>query len=468
MSNLFSRLAALSRTGHPVITRGRRYVLLLVAVAWILGTSAVPVRAQSYLQSIGVPPFSTQLPVQNGYINLANGDLHLEIPLGSFPQRGGRTETVALVYDSNIWWVGGSWSDPWQPTNVNNDGGISGFGNAYASPNGWRVVSSAHGGYVDAGETEDGVVDYQVDYSPWIYVEPNGTVHAFDVYTTYNAWYDTQTSSSGYANDGSGYFMSASGYNATAVYAPDGTLVYGSGFEEDSNGNQYPYDGSGDPIDTLNRTLMSPSYVGGEDAACTGDGTTTCTVTVPNAEGGTSTYTIKFTTIDVHTNFDVNFGYGIYEYSGTINVPNEVDLPDGSAYTFQYDSGSALGHFGQLTQMILPTGGEIDYTYSVEADANYNVNSWIASVKTPDSSTPLTIALTGTYSTQQNQVAVTKPSGDTDVYTFIVNGGAWPIGGPALHGIDLWDSSGYQYNLLELCQSDERKLLVQLTFFLLL
>lgn len=56
----------------------------LVVLAGLLVGVAVPAKAQSYLQNVGVPPFTTKQPVENGFINVANGNLHLEIPLAPF------------------------------------------------------------------------------------------------------------------------------------------------------------------------------------------------------------------------------------------------------------------------------------------------------------------------------------------------------------------------------------------------
>jgi hypothetical protein len=72
---------------HPSYHMG---LILAVIIVALLGPIATEVRGQSYLQNIGIPTFSQIVPVENGYINLSTGDLHLEIPLGSFPQRGGR------------------------------------------------------------------------------------------------------------------------------------------------------------------------------------------------------------------------------------------------------------------------------------------------------------------------------------------------------------------------------------------
>jgi hypothetical protein len=45
-------------------------------------------QAQTYLNSTGVPTFATISKVENGFVNLGNGNLHLEIDLGTFPAKG--------------------------------------------------------------------------------------------------------------------------------------------------------------------------------------------------------------------------------------------------------------------------------------------------------------------------------------------------------------------------------------------
>src|SRR6266699_1773420 len=99
---------------HVSGIRGRHWTFLLVALAWLLGPIAPTVRGQNTSDSIGVPPFSELAPIENGYINLSNGDMHLEIPLGSFPQRVGRRFKAELMYDSRIW-IGDSYIG-WTPT----------------------------------------------------------------------------------------------------------------------------------------------------------------------------------------------------------------------------------------------------------------------------------------------------------------------------------------------------------------
>ncbi len=80
--------------------------------------------AQDNVLQAGSPTFTTAWPVTLGFIDVSNGNLHLEIPLGTFPQRAGRTFTARLAYDSRIWQpVFNGTTTVWQPTNVANSQG---------------------------------------------------------------------------------------------------------------------------------------------------------------------------------------------------------------------------------------------------------------------------------------------------------------------------------------------------------
>src|SRR5438270_473635 len=81
-----------------------------------------------YLDLVGIPDWSVNEPVEMGAINLANGNLHLEIPMASLAQRGEKPFGVKLVYDSNVW----GHTDPtvWFPNAM------------IGSLGGWRVIIS--------------------------------------------------------------------------------------------------------------------------------------------------------------------------------------------------------------------------------------------------------------------------------------------------------------------------------------
>jgi RHS repeat-associated protein len=436
MSGSHAKIAATCLQGHSGIGR-HRWILLLVFSALLGASTAVPLKAQSYLQNIGVPPFTTTIPVENGFINAANGNLHLEIPLGSFPQRGGRAVTAVLMYDSTIWYPLFDVTLQWSPTNTSTP-----IFNAPSYAAGWRPVTSVDPGIFHLGVLESGYCAYSDDYtyttySPWIYSGPDGTQHSFAV-TTEEPNYPGHCgntgfpNASGYASDGSGYYISITNYTNATVYAPDGTSMVPPsngtwGPIKDSNGNLYSQTGNGLPAgwkynDTLNRTfVLETNNANGNPV----------NYNVENAEGGTSTFTVKLGTINVNTSFGQS---GVLEYSGAITAVNEIDLPDNTKYTFTYDSGTTGGHYGLLTSMTLPTGGQITYSFANFADAYGNKSRWITHRTTPDSSTGWSYggpSVVGSGCTAgqvdcQQTVTATKPNGDYTIYTFTLNGGAWP------------------------------------------
>jgi hypothetical protein len=211
-----------SSTGNCGSTfRVYRRTLFLLAL-WLFGLNPA-MKAQTYLQSAGRPTFTTALPIENGFYNAANGNIHLEIPLGSFPQRGGRTLTYALAYDSDMWDIVLS---SWHPAN------IGGIGNGP-----WRLISSADNGTVNHSTTLgphcdiDNIIEW-IRYYNFTWTAPDRTTHAFPINTQvyYNNQCNTGTSTpsgSAYATDATGYFMSVGNYTGATVWAPDGTVANG-------------------------------------------------------------------------------------------------------------------------------------------------------------------------------------------------------------------------------------------------
>jgi RHS repeat-associated protein len=434
----------------PNTIRRESFSLLLSKIKWqfllivsmcLLGIAAPQLAAQSYLQSVGVPSFTAAVPVENGFINLNNGNLHLEIPLGTYPQRGGHKESVALEYDSDIWTGDIPLGIPWTPTNVPANfihGGfipLSQLGYYPVGNVGWRLVTTGDVGFTSYGETDSGYCpatdDYKTaTYSPFIYSGPDGTAHTFNVTTIQSiapACPVSQTpNASGYAADGSGYFISVTSFTNAKVYAPDGTVVNTptslNNWKTDPNGNLYKQTWiSNSPVhwkyyDTTNRTLV--------DVTMSTDGNTFY-FAVPNAQGSTSTYTVKLGMF----NYNSIFGTSAY---GSFYAVSEIDLPDTTKYTFTYDSGTTGSHYGVLSSMTLPTGGQISYSYATFTDAYGNEGLGITHRTTPDSSTgwsygaPTVVSscAKGQVNCQQT-VTDTKPSGDNEVYTFTLNGGAW-------------------------------------------
>src|SRR5438445_77578 len=112
---------------------------LAVMLLTVFGLAGINVRAQTYLQNAGMPTFTTSLPIQNGFINVANGTLHLSVPFGRYPQRGNVKADFMFTYDSNLWL---NTTGSWQPDNIPTQNG------QFRSEGGWRLLSQVYGGSV--------------------------------------------------------------------------------------------------------------------------------------------------------------------------------------------------------------------------------------------------------------------------------------------------------------------------------
>ncbi len=373
------------------------YILIIFMLVISFASSA---QTQTYLNSTGVPTFSTLTKVENGFVNLGNGNLHLEIQLGAFPQRGKTRLDAKLVYDSRIWQVV---NGAWQPTNVTNSQG------------GWRFITTADPGAVTQSLTSTVCNGTQViqTWQNFTWTAPDGTQRIFPITTTQNQCTGVNTSTGdAYAQDSSGFHMYVTNFTTATVFAKNGTQVFPS--VKDTNGNFFTADGNGNTIDTLNRTPVTKTVNG-----------STTFYDVLNSQGATSRFTVTTGTVNVNTAFAQS---GVTEYSGSFTAIQSIALPDGTSYSFGYDSGTTSGFYGLLTSMTLRTGGQVQYGYTNFSDAYGNSNRWLTSRTASGtwSYTPqvLSTCAPGTTGCQQ-QVTMSKPNGDQIVYTFTLNNGDW-------------------------------------------
>jgi RHS repeat-associated protein len=419
----------------------RRHLILTAAVSLLLSfySSNLPAQAPNdYLDRIGVPDFSVNEPVEMGAINLASGNLHLEFPMGSLAQRGKEPFTLKLVYDSQIY--GTPIGTVWSPHAM--------LGNL----GGWRIIDSSK--WSDIGTPCNALttycgnlagVDYGVSdgtcdlpnqltgtyssFSNFSYQDPDGTSKSFAL-QTYNAPTMTtincpvdKPNDSGYALDGSGYFMAVTNYSQAVVLDNHGKRVYPS--VEDTNGNVYGRNTSG-PIDFDGRNPVLRTLQGN-----------LVFYDVLNSQGGRSRYTITTETINVHTAFGPS---GMVEYSGLLTVVQSLTLPNGTSYSFSYDSGSTAGHYGSLTGVTLPTGAQVQYGYTNFMDSQCSIARWVSSRNSQGNiwnyqplllterygACPVPIPPSGIVD-GFHQVTVGQPDGSSIIYTFTVRDqyGAW-------------------------------------------
>jgi RHS repeat-associated protein len=419
-------------------TRG--LVFFLLAASLVL-FSAQASHAQSasndYLERIGRPDFAVIDPVEAGFVNISNGNLHLEIPMASLPQRGGVPFTVKLTYDSRIYFhFPGCCTTPWNSENV------------IGSDGGWKVLITGQadnafcqhfvGGSclgVNRGVSSfvcynDGInIGYVYQFVDWTWATADGTSRSFGLETDVTdinfpscAVFE-RPSAAGYAGDGSGYYMVVADYDRqVAVYDNKGVLVNGG--LRDTNGNFHSLDSSGNVIDTLGRTPVIKTVNGNITY-----------YDILNSQGTRSRFTITKTTINASTAFGIPY---VPEYSGTITVVQSLTLPNGQSYTFTYDSGTTAGNYGLLQSMTLPTGAQIQYGYSNFNDSFCETNRWLSSRTSSLGGTwtytPALIAqgegcppFPNNRQDGTQSVTVVKPNHESTVYTFDVPAGlgAW-------------------------------------------
>jgi hypothetical protein len=407
--------------------------------------SSKVLKAQNYVYATGAPSFSTQIPIENGFINVNNGDVHIELPLATHTQRGRLQLNERLIYDSRIWRIiygGGAYA--WSPTNVANSMG------------GWTFSSgAAQGTYTYNTYTNDAPcygaaaqLTYS-DYYNFTWTDPQGTSHPFS--STLTQYYVPNSggphclnyagplkeisTSNGYATDGSGYHAVVSNYTTLTVYDNQGNVYHPNSANQtnppvppgaaDANGNYWSQDSNGNLIDTLGRTPVLTTQSGNQ-----------IIYQVLGYGGAREQYTVTTESVPYSTAFAQS---GVGDVSGSFTAIQSIALPDGSSYSFTYDSS----HYGELASVTLPTGGVIQYTYTNFLDSYQNQNRWLHTrVKDGGTTTftPATITNCTSSAGCQEKTTVTSPAGNDTVYTFTLdkgslsNAGSWNSKRPVLAG----------------------------------
>lgn len=404
------------------ISRSR--LLLQILVLGIVTSTCISARAQDYINGTGAPTFTTSLPVELGFVNVSNGNLHLEIPIASPAQRGPLAVNERLVYDSRIWSiVDNGTSKVWQPNTQNGA---------------WRFTHAVKTGTVtyDANvyTCSNPSAGSYTAYTKFVWTSPNGTQYTFPITTTSGCGTDV-VKNDALASNASGYHMWVDNYTQAWVDDPKGVQTYPN--PRDSNGNYMSKHSNGDAIDTLQRTPVTSSTVGNQTF-----------LDVLTSQNTTSRYTLNYTNTSVTTAFGVT---GVTEYSGTLSLLTSVQLPNGlGSYQFAYDA------YGELTSVTLPTGGMITYGYTNFSDSYGQMNRWVSSRVTVGGTwsyvpSVVTICPTGGQGCQQ-KVTVTKPSSDSVQYLFTLNGGAWNSQASYYdHSGTLMATVGNDYNLSGSC-----------------
>ncbi len=424
--------------------------LILVGIV-LFGLTSGTARGQGYLTSTGQPSFAAPEPVDLGFTDTANGNLHLDITLASLPQRAnGQPLPIHFTYDSSIWNIAGA--------------GLSEYWNAYTPGvngsvfmDGWRLPLEGLG----IAGTGQGPINTSGCRQDFEWVDNQGTARFFPL-TVGTTGSGCPTSATAYATDSSGYLMSVVYPTPTVqVYAPDGSLVDQNYPAKDtlgryilawdSNGNYLSSDTEllefliGPVTGTYFDSLGRPALQSLSPTSCPGTGNWWC-YQVPTAQG-TNQISLVGAYIPVKTNFGQS---GVTECNSnclltviqSITITNPASPSTPVTYVFKYDCDSSTGnpacgspanqsgYYGLLTSVTLPTGGTVTYGYQTFKDAYGNYSRWLNSRTSEGgtwSYTPKVLTTTcGSGPGCTQSTTVVAPSGATKVTTFTLNNGAWP------------------------------------------
>ena len=224
----------------------------------------------------------------------------------------------------------------------------------------------------------------------------------------------------------------------TAIVDPDGVAyATANAFEEDPNGNMITLNG-GTFTDSLGRQITSPPTA----SSSSNTGTSGCPQppqvllpvdhavlwSVPGPNGNSVNYTFCYAIVAI--NIPPN-GTQYPGLTGTSTKLQSIVLPNGQAWNYQYNdpgdgstyNGSPI-NYGTLTQVGLPVGGTISYSYVYEGGVVGCQNSgrWVASrtVNANDGTGPhkWTYNYTLSGNGSASSTTVTDPLGNYTIHTF--------------------------------------------------
>jgi RHS repeat-associated protein len=439
-------------------SRSRRIPLGFVAILLLSFGVTKSVHAQalpatSADDQSGMQPYQSYHGGDIDSIGLSNGMLNLNFLLLTYPQRGKLHLSFDIFYSDAGQHVGekcvkGTCAWAWGltptlapfPTEKND---------VYV---GWAQDLAAFGSMT--GQTyQPGPGQYTYYWGNWSIQLADGSKHPLG-----NQGTSTRTGSSPVfyfqgsgpweTLDASGWRVNgaltatASGVGATAPASfidPDGVIhnAPNGAAEEDPNGNEISYNGT-TFTDSLNRQIPTPP----NSFSSSNTGTSACPQnlqpldhavlwTVPGPNGGTESYTFCYADITVNL-APLDRAPGSTSPISQVKLQSIV-MPNGQSWDFQYNDpgdGSTFNgypiNYGTLTQITLPTGGTISYTYLTESSEGAGVcnmvGRWVAtrSVNANDGtgSHQWTYSYTINVGGASNSTTVTDPVGNYVVHTF--------------------------------------------------
>ena len=306
-------------------------------------------------------PFSSSVGTDVEHVDIGSGNLVVNIPIVHLRGRGMPFD-FALRYNA-LFWTPGTRTPPGHPTyqfwNIEKRNYLPSVGSVLGWETNQPYTTLVKGSFYC---WPDPNLTYWTGY---VFHDSGGGKYplALEVGATCDGTGDFNTANPDLA--GAGIWAVLSGH-FDSVYLADGTKIpYATGGADslgnvltlqpnytDANGNQKSEVTGGK--DTLGRVIVTTST-----------GTNQIFYKVYDSNGVLQTYTVNYASMSVVTGFHVTGPYGtILEGSQTVNKLTSLVLPNGKSYSFSYETGG----YGALTQVTLPTGGYVTYTWATFSD----------------------------------------------------------------------------------------------------
>jgi len=320
----------------------------------------------------GDVPFQGYDVNQIDSINLQNGNVSVRIPLVAYPQIGGVLKlSYSAVYNSKSGYAGhicppsGSCDWVWAPTGTAINCCFL-YGNLYPP----AFVVTPDGFYGSALNFVSPLIK-ATNYingsgQPASYYSACSTDGCHPLAQTDGTYRSTDATgisgnlTTGEVVDNHGVQYFPRGYNNTGVMAQD---PYGNTISLSNTG----------VTDTMARTFSSASSSDSSGCVVTGSGLRVTIWSFPGPNGGT----LSFKVCTVNSSYAQRINPSSHTTTITGPTSQSILLPDGRSWVFQY-----AGPAGELSQITLPTGGTISYTYASEPNSSNSQGNWSSYIRT--------------------------------------------------------------------------------------
>ena len=372
-------------------------------------------------------------------VNVQNGHLTFRAPFYSLPQRGGKLDlSFSILYDNLIGAFVQATCEP-PPHQATCTYAVRYYGSSaqIIGDQGYAMIKNL----VNSGQVDGGNNPIMI---PVFYLlGTDGAQHQL-VYTT-DGHYETIDGSNLRVDQTNGNFTNPAGTltDSNGIRQPIGSIFQPSPpipvtsaispSLEDQNGNQITYSSSTHTYtDTLGRNLnLTPGT--GNVSSCpqlnfsyqSAVSASILNFLAPN--GGTMPVTLCTANVYIRSNACTTLHLPrCTDYSGYVSMLQSIILPNGTYWAFQYSAANPndpnTSAYGNLLEVILPTGGSITYTYGTTYGCSSSPPSQ-ATIGTPQVLTRTVNANDGagphtwTYN-WTGQPTVTDPLGQKVVHTF--------------------------------------------------